>query len=67
MQKEEVISANGDVNRQTPKKEINPGLVWVGFIPFWISTKSFIGALLITAGAYVVLCIVKSAMRRNSQ
>ena len=66
-QKEEVISANGDVNRQTPKKEINPGLVWVGFIPFWISTKSFIGALLITAGAYVVLCIVKSAMRRNSQ
>ena len=65
--KEDAISTCGDVKRQTPKKEIYPGLVWVGFIPFWISTKSFIGALLITAGAYVVLCIVKSAMRRNSQ
>lgn len=43
------------------------GMALFIFIPLWISTKSFVTALLITAVFYIVLYIIKSVMGGSSQ
>lgn len=53
--------------KQAPKKQICPEVAWIGFIPFWICTGSFISALFITVGIYVGLCVIKSVMGGGSR
>ena len=57
----------GGKKEQSNADETNLVMTILGFIPLWIATESFVVALSITAGFYIVLCIIKSVMGGSSR
>ena len=52
---------------QSRAEQIHPGCALFAFVPFWIATKSFFSALALTAVIYVVLYIIKAAIKGASR